>query len=192
MKVLVLVDLQNDFIDGSLGSPEAQAIVPKVVEKLNNYTDKGNTLLLFTKDTHYGSYLSTLEGKYLPVSHCIESTPGWSINKTIEKAVRDNRFLTYSSGDIINSRIYKNTFGSNVLYEFLNEHCNGIEEIEFIGLCTDICVISNVLTARMALPNTKIIVDASCCAGVTPEKHKAALEVMKSCQIEIINEEESV
>lgn len=191
MKLLVLVDLQGDFIDGALGSAEAQAIVPKVVEKVNNYPDKGNTLLLFTKDTHYSNYLDTFEGKNLPVPHCIENTPGWSINKEIEAAVKANRFLSYSSNKIINSRIYKNTFGSDDLEELivkLNRE-DDIESIEFIGLCTDICVISNVLMTRQKLPNMKIIVDASCCAGVTLEKHKAALEVMKSCQIEVVNEE---
>ena len=188
MKLLVLVDLQKDFIDGALGSTEAQAIVPRVVDKINNYEDKRNTLVLFTKDTHYDNYMDMLEGKMLPVPHCIEGTPGWSINKDIKNTVQSNRFLSYSSDEIIKSRIYKNTFGSDVLEKLLIKHKDEIEEIEFCGLCTDICVISNVLMARMVLPNTKITVDASCCAGVTPEKHKAALEVMKSCQIEVFNE----
>lgn len=189
MKILVLVDLQKDFIDGALGSPEAQAIVPRIVEKLDNYPDKRNTLLLFTKDTHYANYLDTFEGQHLPVSHCIENTPGWSINKEIEAAVKANRFLSYSSDKIINSRIYKNTFGSDDLEElFVKHNKDEFESVEFIGLCTDICVISNVLMARQKMPGTEIIVDASCCAGVTPEKHKAALEVMKSCQITVINE----
>lgn len=187
MKVLVLVDVQNSFIDGELGTPEAKAIVPRIVEKLNNYPDKANTVILFTKDTHFSDYLDTLEGKYLPVPHCIENTPGWSINREIKDAARTNRFLTYSSGEIIKSRIYKNTFGSDLLMEFLGDH--NVDEVEFVGLCTDICVISNVLAARMALPNVKITVDASCCVGTTVEKHKAALEVMKSCQIEVTNEE---
>ena len=188
MKLLVLVDLQKDFIDGSLGSLDAQSIVPRVVEKINNYEDKRNTLVLFTKDTHYEkNYLDTLEGKMLPVPHCIENTPGWSINREIKDAVA-NKFLSYSSEKIKKGRVYKNTFGSDVLEKLFIEHKDEIEEIEFCGLCTDICVISNVLMARMVLPNTKITVDASCCAGVTPEKHKAALEVMKSCQIEVINE----
>ena len=189
MKLLVLVDLQNDFIDGTLGTKEAVAIVPHVVEKLKNYENKGSTLLLFTKDTHYdSSYLNTLEGHFLPVKHCIENTPGWCINKEISSVAMNLGFLGYSSDKIINSRIYKNTFGSYVLQDLLTEYKDAIEEIEFIGLCTDICVVSNVLMARQTLPNTKIVVDASCCAGVTPEKHKAALEVMKSCQIEVINE----
>lgn len=187
-KVLVLVDVQNDFIDGSLGTAEAQAVVPKIVEKINNHEDKGNTIILFTKDTHYDWYEQTFEGKRLPVRHCIENTPGWSINREIESAVRNNRFLTYSSGEIINSRVYKHTFGSKTLQDWLVHISPIVDEIEFIGLCTDICVISNALMARMTLPDTKITVDASCCAGSTPEKHIAALEVMKSCLIDVINE----
>lgn len=188
MKILVLVDLQNDFIDGALGSPEAQAIVPNVVRKLEN-TDMGETLVLFTKDTHYEDYLDTLEGKLLPVKHCIENTPGWSINKQISSVV-DNTYgrMIYGSSRVINNRIYKNTFGSDDLRDFLLQYKNEIEEIEFVGLCTDICVVSNVLMARQTLPNTPIVVDASCCAGVTPEKHEAALEVMRSCQIEVVND----
>lgn len=187
-KILACIDLQNDFIDGTLGTKEAVAIVPNVVRKLEN-TNMRETLVLFTKDTHYSDYLNTLEGKYLPVPHCIENTPGWSINKEISSVV-DNTVskLVCSTDKIKNSRIYKNTFGSDDLREFLVAHKDDIEEIEFCGLCTDICVVSNVLMARQTLPNTKIVVDASCCAGVTPEKHLAALEVMKSCQIEVVNE----
>lgn len=188
MKILVLIDLQKDFIDGALGSPEAQAIVPRVVEKIKNYSDKGNTLVLFTKDTHYDNYMDTLEGSYLPIPHCIENTSGWSINKEITDAVEKNRFLSYSSDKIIKSRVYKNTFGSDDLRKFFEKFKDDIEEVEFVGLCTDICVISNVLMARMVLPDTEITVDASCCAGVTPDKHQAALEVMRSCQINVIGE----
>lgn len=188
MKVLIGIDLQKDFIDGALGSPEAKTIVPRVVEKINNYPDKGNTLVLFTKDTHYEDYMDTLEGSYLPIPHCIENTPGWSINKEISRAVKNHGFLSYSSDKIINSRVYKNTFGSDDLRKFFERFKDDIEEIEFVGLCTDICVISNVLMARMVLPNTEITVDASCCAGVTPDKHQAALEVMRSCQINVIGE----
>lgn len=188
MKCLILVDLQKDFIDGALGSPEAKAIVPRVIDKINNYSDKNNTLVLFTKDTHYDNYMDTLEGSYLPIPHCIENTPGWSINKEISNAIKNHGFLSYSSDKIINSRVYKTTFGSDELRKFFEKFKDDIEEVEFVGLCTDICVISNVLVARMILPNTEITVDASCCAGVTPEKHLAALEVMKSCQINVINE----
>lgn len=188
MKILVVVDMQRDFIDGSLGSPEAQAIVPKVVEKLKNI-DKENTLVLFTKDTHQNNYLETFEGKMLPVEHCIENTPGWSINKKISGVI-DNTdgALGYSSPTIKNSRVYKNTFGSDDLRDFFAKHKGEIDEVEFLGLCTDICVISNVLMARQEMPDKIITVDASCCAGVTPESHKAALMVMKSCQINVINE----
>ena len=187
-KILVIVDMQNDFIDGSLGSAEAQAIVPNVVNKLKS-VNKEDTLILFTKDTHYSNYLDTFEGKHLPVEHCIENTKGWCINKDISSIVdRTPGYLKYSSYKIINSRIYKNTFGSDDLRDLLLEVKDDLEEIEFCGLCTDICVISNVLMARQTMPNTQITVDASCCAGVTPEKHKAALEVMKSCQINVINE----
>lgn len=188
MKILCLIDLQCDFIDGTLGSPEAQAIVPRVVDKINNYEDKRNTLVLFTKDTHYLDYLNTFEGKHLPVPHCIENTPGWSINRDIKNAVESNRFLSYSSDKIINSRVYKNTFGADDLREFFEKFKDDIEEVEFIGLCTDICVVSNVLTCRMILPNTKITVDASCCAGTNADNHKAALATMKSCQIDVIGE----
>ena len=188
MRVIVCVDLQNDFIDGSLGSAEAQAIVPRVVEKLNNI-DKANTLVLFTKDTHYDDYLETFEGKRLPVKHCIENTPGWSINKEISSVIDNKRgVLTYSSKTIRRSRVYKNTFGSDDLREFFIKHKDEIDEVEFVGLCTDICVISNVLMARQVMPDKVIKLDASCCAGVTHEKHLAALEVMKSCQIDVYNE----
>lgn len=188
MKVFVLVDLQNDFIDGTLGTPEAKAIIPKIVDKINNYPDQSNTLILFTKDTHYDNYLDTLEGTILPIKHCIENTHGWSINRNIKDALKRKRFLTYSSEKIIKSRIYKNTFGSDDLRDLLVDKANFIDEIEFVGLCTDVCVISNVLMARQALPNTEITVDASCCAGTNPDKHKAALEVMKSCQINVVGE----
>lgn len=188
MKILVLIDLQKDFIDGALGSPEAQAIVPRVVEKINNYDNKSNVLVLYTKDTHYDNYMDTLEGSYLPIPHCIENTPGWSINKEITNAVEKNRFLSYSSDKIIKSRVYKNTFASDDLRKFFERFKDDIEEVEFCGLCTDICVISNVLMARMVLPDTEITVDASCCAGTTPEDHMFALEVLKSCQINVIGE----
>lgn len=188
MRVLTIVDMQNDFIDGSLGTKEAMQIVPKVVEKLNNI-NKEDTLVLFTKDTHQNNYLDTFEGKNLPVEHCIENTPGWSINKEISGVI-DNMegVLRYSSPTIKNSRVYKNTFGSTDLMHFFEKHNEEIDEIEFVGLCTDICVISNVLMARMIMPDKVITVDASCCAGVTVEKHLAALEVMKSCQINVIGE----
>ena len=188
MKILCLIDLQSDFIDGVLGTPEAVAIVPRVVEKLKK-TDMRETLVLFTKDTHYDDYLDTLEGKMLPVPHCIENTSGWSINKEIS-SVFDNTVskLACSTDKIKKSRIYKNTFGSDDLRDFLVVHKDDIKEVEFCGLCTSICVLSNAIMTRQTLPNTKIVVDASCCACVTPESHIHALEAMKMCQIEVVNE----
>ena len=188
MKVLVLVDLQNDFIDGTLGSQAAKDIIPNVVKKIEEYPNKSDTLVLFTKDTHYDNYLETLEGKLLPVEHCIENTKGWSINREVKDAVKRSRFLTCSTDKVINSRIYKNTFGSDVLRETLLKYEDLIDRVELIGLCTDICLVSNALMVRQTLPNTEVVVDASCCAGTTLDKHYAALEVMKSCQISVINE----
>lgn len=188
MKILCLIDLQYDFIDGALGSPEAQAIVPNVVRKLEN-TDLRSVLVLFTKDTHGSDYLNTFEGKNLPVPHCIENTHGWSVNKEISNVFdKTVSKLVCSTDKIKNSRIYKNTFGSDDLRDLLTRYKDEIEEVEFCGLVTDCCVVSNVLMARQVLPNTRILVDSSCCAGTTQEKHLAALEVMKSCQIDIVNE----
>ena len=189
MKVLVVVDMQNDFIDGALGTSEAQAIVPNVVNKMKEHKNT-DTIILFTKDTHWKNYLDTPEGKKLPVEHCIEGTEGWSINKEIHNEFKTGGYATYSAEDIVNGRIIKPTFGSYDLIRVLDEinMASEITEIEFCGVCTDICVISNVLMTKAAFWDTPIIVDASCCAGVTPEKHAAALEVMKSCQIDVIGE----
>lgn len=192
MKVLVVVDMQNDFIDGSLGTKEAQAIVPNVVKKIKNCDS--NTIVLFTKDTHFGNYLETQEGKNLPVQHCIYNTHGWRINNEVSKVAKPkNGFMgnLYASRDIVNSRIHKNSFGSITLAGVIEEisDIEGVESIELIGLCTDICVISNAMILKAAFPETPITVDASCCAGVTPDSHKNALEAMKMCQINIINEE---
>lgn len=190
MKVLVIVDMQTDFISGSLGTPEAQAIVPNVVNKLkvHQYTD---TIILFTKDTHHDWYLGTSEGKKLPVPHCIKDTPGWSIVKPIHDEFKNEGYATYSSGTVVKGRVLKPTFGSYDLLEVIcniAEQADEIDEIELCGVCTDICVISNALMVKNAFPDVPVTVDASCCAGVTPEKHAAALEVMKSCQIDVIGE----
>ncbi len=172
-KVLIVVDMQNDFVSLALGSKEAKAIVPNVVDKVKYWRLEDK--LIFTKDTHYKDYLTTLEGKMLPVKHCIENTSGWMIiPELFDIAVKSK---------IIN----KKTFGYEHWFAEFGTADN-IEEFELCGLCTDICVISNALALRMLYPNHKITVDASCCAGVTPEKHKAALEVMKSCQINVIGE----
>lgn len=173
MKVLVIVDMQNDFIDGALGTKEAQAIVPKVKEKLLSWRKEGE-LVLFTRDTHETDYLETQEGKKLPVSHCIRGTKGWEISAE----------LPTETDQIVD----KPTFGSLELAEYVKGLKN-LESMELVGLCTDICVISNALLLKAALPETIIRVDASCCAGVTPESHRNALEAMKMCQIEVIGEE---
>ena len=197
MKIVVVVDMQNDFIDGVLGSPEAQAIVPVMVDRLKELDD-GNTLIFLTKDTHFANYLDTQEGKNLPVAHCIEGTSGWSINKQISSYVDyGSNFLTYSTYDIRKSRVLKHTFGSTDLADIIRElvyekykHPDiEIEEIILMGVCTDICVISNAMLLKAYCPEIPITIDASCCAGVTPESHKNALAAMKMCQINVINED---
>lgn len=171
-KILIVVDMQNDFINGSLGTKEAVAIVPNVEKKIKEYKDDGQ-MIVFTQDTHFKNYMGTFEGKHLPVEHCIKDTDGWRIAECLEKAGKDCE------------HIEKNTFGYEEWKKFKLEQ---YDVIEVIGLCTDICVISNALAIRMFYPEEEIVVDAGCCAGVTPEKHKAALEVMKSCQITVIDE----
>lgn len=194
MKIVVVVDMQNDFIDGVLGSPEAQAIVPIMVDRLKELDD-GETLIFFTKDTHFANYLETQEGKNLPVAHCIEGTSGWSINKQISSYVDyGSNFLTYSTHDIRKSRVLKTTFGSIELASTIrglaydNPHIS-IDEVILMGVCTDICVISNAMLLKAYCSELPITVDASCCAGVTPESHKNALAAMKMCQINVINED---
>lgn len=173
-KVLVIVDMQNDFVDGALGTKEAVAIVPNVVKKINEFD--GDEIFV-TYDTHYDNYFETLEGKKLPVAHCIDGTYGHDINDDVKKALIGKNYK-----DVI-----KAGFGSFSVSKGLKDRYPGEEiEAEFVGLCTDICVVSNVLIMRAGYPNAKITVDSSCCAGVTPEKHEAALETMRSCQIDVI------
>lgn len=173
-KILVVVDMQNDFIDGALGSAEAQAIVDNVVNKIKEF----NGEIIATYDTHQNDYMQTREGKYLPVPHCIEYTKGWLLNDEVKKALASKMYST----------IQKPTFGSTTLVERLSDCEQHDTEVTLIGLCSDICVVSNAMLLKANYPEMDIVVDASCCAGVTPEKHRAALEVMKSCQINIINE----
>ena len=170
MKLLVVVDMQKDFVDGALGSPEAQAIVENVVNTVKAYKEAGDQVI-FTMDTHEADYLETMEGKNLPVEHCIRETAGW-------KLIPPLRPLT--AGTKI---IQKPTFGSTQLSYLVA--IGDYEEIEVVGLCTDICVISNVLLLKATVPETPISVDSSCCAGVTPQSHLNALEAMKMCQITI-------
>ncbi len=164
MKTLIVIDMQRDFIDGSLGTKEAVAIVDSVKKKIKEYEENGDEII-FTRDTHQTNYLETYEGKKLPVEHCIEGTDGWQIFDG----------LITEGAKIID----KPTFG----YTGWNKR--SFEEIEIVGLCTDICVVSNALILRAYFPETKISVQSSCCAGVTPKTHNAALEVMKMCQIDV-------
>ena len=182
MKYLVVVDMQNDFIDGALGTPEAQAIVPKVVKKIEEFDGE----VLWTQDSHHDNDLETQEGRLLPVKHCIVASNGWKLNSLVETAIRGKGFVD----DQLRAFDKKN-FGSLGLAGRLYPDAvfgDGIEEIILVGLCTDICVISNALLLKAFLPEVKITVDASCCAGVTPERHKTALEAMKACQVFIENE----
>lgn len=167
-RVLVVIDMQNDFITGPLGTPEAQAIVPRVRKKIQNFDGP----VLFTKDTHGGDYLHTQEGRLLPVVHCVRGTPGWELEPSIE-ALREQ------------TPIEKGTFGSLGLADILRAYQArwGLERIEVVGLCTDICVISNVMILKAALPEAPVVVDARCCAGVTPESHQRALDAMRACQV---------
>lgn len=167
MKTLIVIDMQNDFISDALGSKEAQAIVENAKAKIAAYKESGNKII-YTRDTHGEDYLNTPEGKKLPVIHCVKGTKGWEIADGL-----------YIEGSEI---IDKPTFGYMGWDKML------FDEIELIGLCTDICVVSNAMILKAAFPNVNITVDASCCAGVTPETHKAALATMKMCQIDVIGE----
>lgn len=180
-KILIVVDMQNDFIRGALGTEEAQVIVDNVVEKVMSYQPG---TVIFTRDTHYGNYMDTQEGKNLPVPHCISGTFGWEIISEL----KNTEAYQFESDWHIKNIIDKRSFGYHEWAQSLIERGMRISEIELIGVCTDICVISNALILKANFPELPITVDASCCAGVTPEKHAAALEVMKSCQINVIGE----
>ena len=167
MKVLCVIDMQNDFIDGALGTKEAEAIVENVKAKIELHRKNGDTVI-FTRDTHSEDYMNTQEGKNLPVPHCIKGSKGWEISEKLDTA----------SDKIID----KPTFGSFELAEYISTLAD-VDEIELIGLCTDICVISNAMILKARFTETPIKVDSSCCAGVTPESHTNALGTMKMCQI---------
>ena len=170
MKILAVIDMQNDFIDGSLGTKEAENIVPAVAEKIKSFKNSEDEIV-FTRDTHHENYLSTMEGKKLPVVHCVKNTKGWEISDKLDT----------SDCTIID----KPTFGSYDLAEFIAGNPQ-IDEVVLVGLCTDICVISNAMLIKAKLPEIKITVDSSCCAGVTPQSHENALSAMKMCHIDII------
>lgn len=170
-RVLVVIDMQNDFITGSLGTKEAQAIVEKVCRKIQGFDGE----VLFTLDTHGPDYLETQEGRLLPVAHCIKGTPGWELEPRVRALCRT-------------TPIEKPTFGSTGLADVLQAkhiYGGGLDEVVFVGLCTDICVVSNALLVKARLPEVPLTVDASCCAGVTPEAHQHALAVLRSCLINV-------
>jgi nicotinamidase-related amidase len=170
-KKLVVIDVQNDFITGSLGTPEAQAIVPKLAEMIKAFDGE----VIYTQDTHYDNYPQTQEGRKLPIQHCVYGSNGWQIHKEID--ILENR-----------TSYLKDTFGSIVLADYLADSNNDepIDEIILVGVCTDICVVSNAMLIKAILPEVPISVVASCCAGTTPENHRKALDVMACCQINII------
>ena len=171
--ILIVVDMQNDFIDGALGTEEAEAIVPRVLEKIRGFEGR----VIFTRDTHFDNYMDTQEGKNLPVPHCIKDSEGWQIRAELDKLRTE-------------PAIDKPSFGSVELSAMLARENSEkpIGSVTFIGLCTDICVISNAMLIKAAMPEVPVIVDAACCAGVTPESHNNALEAMKMCQISVINQ----
>ena len=171
--ILIVVDMQNDFIDGALGTPEAVAIVPAAAEKIRSFPGP----VLFTRDTHTTDYLNTQEGRNLPVVHCVKGTPGWELRPELQALCKT-------------APIDKPTFGSAKLGELLlsMDREDPIASVTLIGLCTDICVISNALLVKAFLPEVPVTVDAACCAGVTPESHRNALAAMKMCQIAVENE----
>lgn len=168
MRILIVVDMQKDFIDGALGTPEAVAIVPSVIEKIKEYELSGD-MIIYTKDTHREDYLTTREGRKLPVPHCIKGTPGHDIPPEIQRG-----------HDLVFEKL---TFGSFELIEYLKEI--EFDEVELIGLCTDICVVSNALLVKAYFPEKEVSVDSACCAGVTPDTHTAALTTMAMCQITV-------
>ena len=174
-KLLVVVDMQNDFVDGALGTPEAANIVENVVKKIENHTGP----VVFTRDTHRENYPETQEGKNLPVVHCVKGTHGWELNSQVKMTVNGREIFD------------KPTFGSVELSHYVASlyQSHQIDSVELIGLCTDICVLSNAILLKAVEPEMKVSVDASCCAGVTPQSHRNALEAMKMCQVEITGEE---
>ena len=167
MKYLIVVDMQNDFITGTLGSKLAKEIVSNVVEKVKNFDGK----VIFTRDTHFAEYMQTQEGKNLPIEHCIKDTDGWQICDELKPYV--------------NEVVDKITFGSITLPKILQDYNEEIEKIELCGLCTDICVVSNALILKASFYEKEIFVVEDCCAGVTPESHAAALLTMKMCQVAV-------
>lgn len=174
--LLVVVDMQKDFIDGALGTKEAVAIVPNVVRKIKEFQQAGDKII-FTKDTHFENYMETQEGRNLPVMHCIKGTDGHEICEEIKAVINPEEYTVYE----------KLTFGSSEFAQDLKEGVyDDAESITLIGLCTDICVISNAMLCKTFLTETPVYIAADCCAGVTPESHENALRAMEMCQIKIV------
>lgn len=171
-KFLVVVDMQKDFVDGALGTPEAIKIVPNVVEKIKGFDGE----IIVTYDTHFENYMETSEGKNLPVPHCIKDTDGWRLSEGVQNALKGREY----------TEVEKSTFGSVNLPNIIKQKAMAEEfSVELIGLCTDICVVSNALLLKANFPEMPISVDSACCAGVTVDSHNAALTTMKMCQIEV-------
>lgn len=172
-KFLVVVDMQNDFVDGALGTKEAVSIVNNVVDKINSFDGE----IFATFDTHFENYMDTSEGKNLPVVHCVKNTQGWMLNESVAHALELKGYTA----------VEKNTFGSINLPQLIENATDGDDfTVELIGLCTDICVVSNALIIKANFPEAEILVDSACCAGVTVDTHNAALATMRSCQIKVI------
>lgn len=172
-RFLIVVDIQNDFVDGALGSEEAKGIINATCNKIKNFDGE----IFVTYDTHFEDYLNTAEGKKLPVKHCVKGTTGWQLNNEIKKALNGKNY----------TEVEKLTFGSTLLPDLIKKAAGDDDfEITLIGLCTDICVVSNALILKANFYDKKIMVDASCCAGVTVDSHNAALTTMKMCQIEVV------
>ena len=177
-RILIVVDMQTDFVDGALGTPEAVAILPAVAEKIKTYAADPDGVIFVTFDTHADSYMETSEGKHLPVPHCIKGTAGWELHPAVTAALEG---VDYTP-------VEKPTFGSTELPTLVGKAVAGEDfSVELIGLCTDICVVSNTLLLKAHYPEVPISVDAACCAGVTPESHEAALATMRMCQIRVEN-----
>lgn len=183
-KVLVVVDMQHDFIDGVLGTPEAVAIVDKIAQRV---AEVRGELVLFTQDTHGDNYLDTLEGKKLPIPHCIKNTHGWVIHPEIFDAWHNNPDTMVVAGidAVVDNTFHKSVFGSVDLINFLQARQNQLTEVEFVGVCTDICVVSNAIMTKNVMPDIKITVNADLCAGTTPQSHMEALNIMEKCHINI-------
>ena len=171
---LIVIDMQNDFVSGSLGTEDAKKIAERVISKVKNF--KGN--VIFTLDTHGEDYMETQEGKLLPVRHCIEGSEGWHLIRELDEVQKEKGFPVYRKNTFVSRKLAED------LYDINSKH--PIKSIEIIGLCTDICVVSNALMIKGFLPEVPIKVDSTCCAGVTTERHEAALKTMESCQISVI------